>query len=335
MIPGQVMNYRHRLRRIATGVLATVCVLIPASAAAFSVSPLPTNENFNDFVVGPGKVEVTLNPGESKTVPLTISNRLGETKVFKISSEDFTGSKDPLQTVVLLGDDRGPYTLKDYLIPEQEEFTLENGQKATMYVTVQVPEDAEPGGRYGTVLVSTVTRDTKSEDTGGAQTGASIVSRIGVLFFVTVPGPVAHDGEVVSFDTTEGKRIFQKGPIDFSILFENRGSVHLNPYGILTVTNIAGQVVGEEVIDPWFALPGSLRLREIDWNREFLIGRYTATIMINRGYDDIIDERSVTFWVLPWKIIAIALVVIILFLLGIRWIAKNFSIRRKHDNFNS
>ena len=29
----------------------------------------------------------------------------------------------------------------------------------------------------------------------------------------------------------------------------------------------------------------------------------TVTAKVNRGYDDIVDEVSTTFWVLPWKIV--------------------------------
>jgi hypothetical protein len=277
---------------------------------------------FGDFVVGPGKTELELAPGETRVVNILVTNRMGEEKVFDLTTEDFTGSRDPNQTVVLLGDERGPYTLKDYLSPATTTITLAHMERARIPVRVTVPTDAEPGGRYGSVLVSTATQ-------GVGEGGTAIVSRIGVLFFVIVPGEVDAQGHLAEFDTAGSKRFFGSGPIDFRILYENTGSVHLNPSGTVTISNILGEVIGERTIEPWFALPGSLRVREISWNRDLLIGRYTARAEINRGYGDLSDEATVTFWVIPWKIALGFVLVLAIIIFAIRWVAKNISISRK------
>jgi hypothetical protein len=54
-------------------------------------------------------------------------------------------------------------------------------------------------------------------------------------------------------------------------------------------------------IDPWAVLPGATRMREIDMTEPLTPGYYTAHLELNRGYEDIIDERKVRFWVLPNK----------------------------------
>lgn len=242
-----------------TFIRATVLLLLAGfvlanGVLAYEIEKLPgIDAGTKDFVVGPGKVELTLNPGESKTSLIKVSNRLGETKQFHLEVEDFTGSSDPSQPVVLLGDQRGPYSLKDYISFPESDFTLNSGERATVPVTISVPGDAEPGDLYGTVLVSVTTNPSKKEVGGG---GSAIVSRIGTLFFVTVPGEVTKNGQVVDFGTVGDKRIFGKGPINFEILFENKSSVHLNPYGEISITNMYGEEVGFIKIDPWFALPG-------------------------------------------------------------------------------
>jgi len=82
-------------------------------------------------------------------------------------------------------------------------------------------------------------------------------------------------------------------------------------------------------LEPWFVLPTSLRLREITWNREFLLGRYTVTAKVNRGYEDIIDEVSVSFWVLPWKIVGGIFLVLFVILFGLRMFFRRFEFKRK------
>lgn len=283
-----------------------------------------SNLGSKDFVVGPGKIEVTLNPGERKTVNIQVSNRMGDTRPFQIEVEDFTGSSDPQQTVVLLGGERGPYSLKDYISVPETVFELKNGERATIPVTIALPTDAEPGGLYGSVLLSTVSK--KASTTASA---SAIVSRIGTLFFINVPGAVKADGKLASFDTASGRHFFNAGPIDFRLLYANNGSVHVNPYGEIRVKNMFGEEVGIVEVEPWFAMPSSLRLREVSWSREFLFGRYTAQAKINRGYDNIIDTATVSFWVIPWNILIAVCVGIFVLVFGLRFIFTRFEFKRK------
>ena len=292
--------------------------------AAYTVETIDVSNVVNkDFVVGPGKVEVELKPGESKTVGITVANRMGETKTFSLEVEDFTGSKDPSETVVFLGSERGPYSLKDFLKFESPTIELKNGERATIPVTISLPTDAEPGGRYGSVLVSTVARPS-----GGTQSSA-IVSRLGVLFFVRTPGAVEQDGSLAGFSTLNGQKFFGSGPITMRLLYENNGSVHVDPYGEIAIKNIIGDEVGVVRADPWFAMPQSVRMREVTWDRPFLFGRYTAVASINRGYGDIVDTATLTFWVIPWKIAGAVFLGILVLVFVLRFIVTRFEFKRK------
>lgn len=305
---------------------------IPLAKDLFRVEGLPGDRVFGDFVLGPGKVELSLQPGESRTVLLDVANRTGESRVFYVDVEDMGPSASPNQALVLLGDDTGPYSLKDYISVDATQFIIEHNTRALVPVTVTIPENAEPGGFYGSVLVKTTAVDAKEASATNPAPVSAIVSRIGTLFFVTVPGDVDKAGRVENFSTLNNKKWFTSGPINFGILYENTGSVHLNPYGELRVSNMFGEEIGFLELEPWFTLPQSTRLRELSWNREMLYGRYTATIAINRGYDDIVDELSYTFWVVPVMplVIGFALLFTVLFLL--RAFFRKFEFRVKTTN---
>ena len=284
---------------------------------------------FGDFVVGPGKVELEIAPGESKTVLLSVTNRIGEPHVFNFDIEDATGSQDPAKTVELLGNERGPYTLRDYISLPDDSLTLNHNERARIPVTISIPPDAEPGGRYGSVLVNTVAvkRGTQEDDQFTSQ--SPIIARIGTLFFITIPGETERGGELINLSTIPNQQWFNQGPIRFGILFENTGSVHLAPYGTLSITNMYGQEVGYKELDPWFAMPDSLRFREVVWESDRLFGKYTATVEINRSYQNIIDTKSVTFWVVPWQTIAVTFVVIFVVVFLFRAFFRRFEFRRK------
>ncbi|MEK7555926.1 MAG: hypothetical protein AAB523_01400 [Patescibacteria group bacterium] len=298
-------------------------------AQAYEIQELDDKSIIGDFVIGPAKAEVVVEPGTQKTLNIIVTNRMGDERVFNLSVEDFTGSRNAEEPVVLLGDERGPYSLKDYLSFAEKSFVLKHGQRATIPVTISIPVDSEPGGRYGSVLVTTTSKPAEGETVGATTGGATIVSRIGALFFVRIPGVVAEDGELQSFTVASDKKFFLDGPVPFHLLYENNGSVYLNPYGEITIKNMLGETVGGLKVEPWFAMPDSLRLREVSWDRDFLLGRYTAEAKINRGYGDIIDEASVTFWVVPIKLVLSVFVGLLLLLLIIRFIGSRFEFRRK------
>ena len=124
------------------GAVLLFLIGLPFLANAFSVENLSGIKPNNDFVVGPGKIELEIKPGTSNTIHITVTNRLGYASVFNVEVEDFTASKNTSETVMFLGDLRGPYSLKDYLLPEITNFELKAGQKATIAITVSVPADS-------------------------------------------------------------------------------------------------------------------------------------------------------------------------------------------------
>lgn len=292
----------------------------------FSIDTLTGNVQQGDFVVGPGKIEIEIKPGETVVKEITVANRISDDRTFELVVEDVTGSNEKDQAVVLLGNETGPYTLKDYISFPKNTFNLKLGERARIPVTISIPADAEPGGRYGSVLVSTISTD--GGDAGGTPR-SPVIARIGTLFFVTVPGEINKSGITKEITFPNNKHIYNSGPIKFNLLYENTGSVHLNPYGELRVENLFGEEVGFVELEPWFSLPNSLRTREVVWDRELLFGRYTATAFINRGYDNIIDEISVSFWVLPWKVMGTIFLIIFIFIFSIRAFFRTFEFKRR------
>jgi hypothetical protein len=306
----------------------------PARAATpYTLEQLPDLINYHDFVVGPGKIELQLSPGQSQTIDLTVANRLGSDKTFSISEEDFTGSNNLDQPVILLGSDRGPYSLKDDIFIPSATISIPFGYKAHIPITITAPANSQPGALYGSVLVSVVSSPGTTTSSG---VGASnpIITRIGTLFFVRIPGTVSAEGQLTGFSLPSGGLVWSNSltktsPILFNILFKNTGDVYLAPYGTISVTNIFGASVGSITVDPWFAMPKSLRFRQVEWDPAFLFGRYVAHVVVNRGYVSTAtatDTAEVVFWVIPWALILTIFIGLVIVIGGIRWIFTRFSI---------
>jgi len=279
-----------------------------------------------DFVVGPGRTEVSVAPGETVVREISVTNRISEDRTFKLQIEDIAGTSDGSAAMVVLEGERGPYSVQDYISFPEDTFTLSLGERAWIPITISVPADAEPGGHYGSVLVSTI----QLGDNGAEVAPRNpIIARVGSHFFLTVEGDQEINGESIDLTVLPSQWWYESGPLTFGIAYENTGTVHVNPYGELVVTNMLGEEVGYAEIDPWFVLPQSIRTREIEWNREFLFGRYTAQATVNRGYDDILDAVQVTFWVLPWKLLALIFGGVFVAVFVLRLFFRTFEFKRK------
>ncbi len=286
------------------------------------------------IIVGPGKTELLLAPGDTYNMQVTVSNATGMTKIVKLTTEDMGASNDPNTPLQFMGDQKGPYSLKDFVKPEADQLTLLAGQRATMPVTISIPEDAAPGGLYGAVMVAAENLPSTTIAPAGQATGqVNIITRVAVLLFIRVKGDVLESSYLKDF--TADKNFYEKGPVSFEITSENTGSVYLSPYGAIEVKDIFGRTIDQRDIDPWFVLPGSARVREIKWNSNFLFGKYTAFLTLHRGYldaKDVVDTKSIDFWVIPWKIVSIVLVVLILIILLLVWIFSHIQWRGKPAN---
>ena len=83
-------------------------------------------------------------------------------------------------------------------------------------------------------------------------------------------------------------------------------------------------------VDAYFALPDSQRSQVIEWtDAPTMFGYYKAELNLSRGYDDLSDELSLGFWILPWQPIVIGLLIIVLLAVLITVVGKKFEIKRK------
>ncbi len=307
------------MKKIITAVFLLVSVFGFTTFAKAQSTSTP-----NDFILEPGKTEIFANSGESVEKSITVTNRNSSRVSFKVEVEDFVGTNEQNRPVVLLGNEKSPYSFKDNIIPQITSFSLEPNANITIPIKINVPANAQPGGFYTAVLVSNI------PSTGNASSsGVRLVSRVGTLFFVRVNGVAKESGSLDDLQiirpTSDNPNLYK-----FNILFRNDGNVHLVPYGWVMVTDAFGKIVGKIPVDAYFALPKSIRYREVNWNAPFLFGRYEASVQLNRGYgSNLIDTKTIAFWVIPWKISAIALAVSLIIFFAFYLFFKKFKLVAK------
>ena len=251
-----------------------------ATSLALEISTFPGVPIVGDIVLSPAKVELNLEPGAKSIRYLDITNRMGSDAVFSFSVEDFAPSGDSHEGVVLGKTVDGlDSSLKRYMSVNVKPFLLSHGQRARVPIEISVPKKVASQGLYAVVLVSSSPLKNESGST-------KIITRLGSMFFVKVNGYQKELGifESVSF---HGNNI--------EIVFKNSGDIYLNPYGIINIYDYYSKKLVRKIdIDPWFVLPRSSRSRTIVADN-LANGKYTAEIILNRGYDNMLDSRDLSF----------------------------------------
>jgi len=284
----------------------------------------------NDFIVEPGKTEIFANPGETVEKKITITNRIGKTVKFKLTTEDMVGTNEAASPVKLLGDGIGPYSVKHFIQPEITEFSLDLGEKITIPVKVSIPFDAEPRGYYGALIVSNEPDILGGEQSKETEGKARLISRIGSLFFLRINGEGKEEGSIENFKILGPSKVFyEKRPSGFEISFKNTGNVHLVPHGLITIKNMFGKSVGEIPVDAYFSLPDSIRYREVLWSDGIGLGRYTANLSLYPGYGNENQDSKIAFWIIPWKILIITFVGLVIFISLIYYVLTRFELKKK------
>jgi hypothetical protein len=103
------------------------------------------NINVGDFVVGPGRSEVSAKPGETVVIEVSVTNRISSDRNFIIEIEDIQASPDGIGVTSLPQGQKGPYSIVDFISFPENTIDLDLGERARLPITITVPPNAAPG----------------------------------------------------------------------------------------------------------------------------------------------------------------------------------------------
>jgi hypothetical protein len=305
--------------------------------------------------VTPSPLVATVKPGVKTQLELKVRNNGTGVEALKIEPRAFTLSRDS-KTVNLL--DTTPPDISSWISFSGPRFTVQPGQWFSEEVTLNVPKDA--GFSYSFALV--ISRQSDPKPTGS---GRLIQGSLAVFTLVNIDRPGATSSLKVHNFTTS-KHIYEYLPATFSIDFQNDGNTIAQPYGNLFVqrsanskTPLASMAVNAT---KGYILPGTTRTITASWNDGFpayktttnadgttsqkliwnwanlshlRIGRYTAHLVAvyDQGGHDTPLEATLTFWVIPWKLLLIPLAVLLLILFAIYMLVRSIvrGIKKRGD----
>ncbi len=207
-------------------------------------------------------------------------------------------------------------TLSNWITIRESKVILNPNETKGVQYFVAIPGDAPPGGHYAGIKISSVEP--------GITSGAGLSSGMIANIALDVEGQVLEKGDVVSFETVDGKKNYDKLPISFTTRINNGGNRHFKPQGSIQLKNMFGSVVAELPLNAGNGggnvLPRSTREFKNDWVGEFAFGKYTAILTADLGGAGV-KTANLELWVMPagllvlWLIIALIIIGILVLLI--------------------
>ncbi len=292
------------------------CLILVLGTTSKAVAQTPGSTRV--MTVVPPTENLVLAPGETAEGTLKVVNDSDETLNFISMMRDYV-VRDEKGTPEILPPDTlsNKYSAASWIGVSPASFNVAPHQRQELTYFVQVPPNARPGGHYAAVMY----QPTNVIDVKG--TGTGVFTYVGTLFYIQVKGDIAEKAQVTQFSA---KGFSEYGPVKITTVIQNQGDLHIRPTGIVTVKNLIGQVVSQEKLEEHNIFPEASFLYTNNLGKKWMIGPYYAEFSGTYGLNGNLPlVAKLTFFVFPWKIAVILVLIIVIAVLG--YVAMK---RRKH-----
>lgn len=262
----------------------------------------------------PAIIEDKADPGYVFEREFVLTNKSATPQTYYLVTKDITGVSDAGVPIFAdPGAEVTGYEISTWLQFSAEPLTLAPGDSASVPVKILVPDNATPGSHFGGLFVTV-------EPPKLRQTGAGVGYEVAAIITLRISGDVVESARIREFSTD--KLVYGTPQVAFTTRVENPGNVLIRPRGPLEITNMFGKRVGSLIVNDTQGgvFPGVTRQFDTVWSGEGVaFGRYQAVVGLLYGETGALNTVSATvsFWILPVKILAPVLGILSLMLLSI------------------
>ena len=314
------------LLTITSVAVVALCISLFAPVTAVLAQNAPSAGQALE--IAPPVINLTADPGETVKTKISLRDISSGKLVVRGQVNDFVASgEDGTPKIILDEGEANPFSMKSWFEPLPS-LTLNPRQIENLPVTINVPADAAPGGYYGVVRFTAVAPELE-------ETGVSLSASLGALVLLRVNGQAKEGLSIEEFSAAKDNKttsIFEAAPIPFMVRLKNTGTVHEQPAGQITITDMFGKKVGTVNVNlpPRNILPQSIRKFEQSLDSSVigdkpLFGRYTAELKVSYGANKQTINKTISFWVIPYRLIGIAVLVLLAAFFGLRFMIRRYN----------
>lgn len=314
-----------KLQHNTVRVLMTIGLVLVAVFA--STLPLRAQNDgpAQGIQISPVLVELNAERDHTYTLTLTVTNVTAGTLDLTSSVNDFRAKDETGNPEILMNQEAGSsaYSFAQWVDPIPD-MTLKSKESRVLKVDVNVPDNAEAGGHYGVIRFS-------GTPPGQTPDNVSMSASVGTLVLTRVAGDITESLELTDlFVAQNGQEgtTFERGPITVVERVTNTGNVHLKPTGNAVVKNMFGKTISSLQINNTGGnvLPDSTRRFEQVLEQKNMFGRYNVEVDMAYGTTGGVLLGTTSFWVIPYKLILLVLVLLALLI----WLGRK-AIKRYHQ----
>lgn len=316
-----LFEHRGGLKRRVVSAITLILFALSLSLASVTASAQSAGQGLE---ISPPLIDKKLDPGTVTTVEIRVRNVTKARILAKTTVDDFTAQGEDGQPRILIGENvkDSPYSIKQW-VGNLPVIDLDPNEADIAKIQITVPSDASPGAHFGVVRFTAISP-------GAENDAVSLSASIGSLVLANVSGDAQLSAQVEEvFISQKGKRksIFEYGPLTITERIKNTGNVYFKPVGNIRVKNMFNGEVANLAVNKKRGniLPNTIRKFEQPLDRKYMFGMYTAELSILYGDTNQTLSSAVTFWVIPYKLVAIILLLIV----GIYFIVRGLTRRYK------
>ena len=276
-----------------------------------------------------------LDLGESQDDALTVFNTTDEVQTIKIYAVDSVPSNQGNFALEAEADPKDG--IGAWIKLAQTFITLQPGENQEIPFTITIPQNADVGEHSGGIILQ---KAQGRQDT--LESGAAIVTRVGIRVYETVPGEIIKEIEIKDFNVSLKKLASQPAYYEINLIAQNKGNVSLQPkvtlaiggWGkikyftrssfdyqkgiILDLRDFTDFFTGEDLSRNWQLLRDQKVSTNWTWPKP-RFGRFTFQANLTydtEGGQKTIDSKKITVWVVPWlEVVVLGIIVLLVFCL--------------------
>lgn len=285
------------IRTIFLGI-ALISVFAVGSASAQAQGQGQISQS--GLTVGPAIFEMIVEPGETKSQAFFVNN-IKDTPVPVTTT---IKRLSPIEEEIDLTLSES-FNAASWIEVSEPHHILKGRERRRLEATVTVPETAEPGGHYATIVLEPMV---SAFSTG--QSTAKVASQIGILVFITVKGDAIT--EATFRDNPQLSRLQTSRSVPVTAAVANTGTIHVLPSSKLVVRNLFGFNKTELPLKPRLVLPNTIKKFTTEWGKAPVLGIYSVQAVgtYGSGQTELVSGKKY-FVVVRWLPILVSLVLLL------------------------
>jgi len=298
--------------------ISRLLILGVAYFSALFIGVSQTSAQDISIVVSPPRTDFNIKPGETLQKTIKVTNSSPTELILGAQVIDFIVMDDAGTPIKVTEEASGRFLASPWFTLDQTELVIAPKETAQITAIITAPKNALPGGHYAGIYFQ------PKERRGEKKTISYTNAQVGSLFGLTVAGDINYDAVIKDFSTKSNLNEF--GPIDFSLSLENQSDTHISPDSSIKIYDMFGRELETLKLDQLNIFPFTQRSQTAKWSQVWGFGQYKATATVAYG-PGLTTSRDLTFWIIPYRLIAAILVILLVLLASIISIRRHIAHR--------